>query len=348
MPARSHLAAVALVLAAVGQAASPPSLRLEGPTMGTRWSVEVAHPPPGLAPERLRAAIVRRLDAIDAAMSTWRTDSTLARFNASPSTAWTPVDADTARVAAEALRIGRWSGGALDPTVLPLVTLWGFGAAGPVWRPPAPAAIVAARARTGLAALAVRRTDPALRKRRRDVAVDLSAVAKGFAADAVAAELRGLGARDVLVEIGGELRGSGRNAHGEPWIVAVEAPPGHRPGSSPGAVAVVRLGDDGIATSGDYRHHFDAGGRRYSHVVDPRTGAPIAHALAAVSVIARTAMRADALATALLVLGPIEGPARARRDGLAALFVLRGPDGPTVVVTPAFAARRLDGTERAP
>jgi thiamine biosynthesis lipoprotein len=320
-----------LLAAAPGGAAT---LRLGGATMGTTWSVVAARAPAALDARRVRAAIERTLARVDREASTWRADSELSRFNDGPSTAWSPVSAGLATVVGEALRTSRLSGGAFDPTVAPLVDLWGFGPTAGARRRPAAAAIRAARARIGFAHLAVRTTPPALRKDRPDLRVDLSAVAKGFAADRVAAGLAALGAHDVLVEIGGELRARGRNPDGAPWAVAVQRPTG----ATGAASAVLRLTDGGIATSGDYRNHFDEQGHRYGHVIDPRTGEPVTHALASVTVVAASAMRADALATALLVLGPEAGAALARRDGLAALFITRQPDGfrttPTAAMRP--------------
>lgn len=309
------------------------SVHVDGETMGTTWSVVVARSATPLDPEPLRAEIEATLGRVDRQASTWRVDSELSRFNAGRSTGWVAVSTDLATVVAEALRTSRLSGGAFDPTVGPLVDLWGFGPSGGRSRRPPDAAVRSARARTGFERLAVRETPPALRKDRPDLAVDLSAVAKGFAVDRVAERLARLGIADVLVEIGGELRALGRGPAGGAWTVAIQRPTG----AFGAASAVLAVSDAGIATSGDYRNAFTADGRRFGHVLDPRTGEPVAHALASVTVVAESAMRADALATALLVLGPDAGPALARRERLAALFILREDDGFRTVATAELA-----------
>jgi thiamine biosynthesis lipoprotein len=226
------------------------------------------------------------------------------------------------------------STGAFDPTVGPLVDLWGFG---PQGRQPHPAAdaIRATLATIGYTRLAVREQPAALRKSRADVRLDLSAIGNGLGVDRVADHLERIGIDSYLIELGGELRGRGRNARGKPWAVAVEQPGG----GATTALAVVRLDDAAISTSGAYRNYFDEGGRRYNHIIDPRTGVPIGHDLILVSVIDDSAMRADALATALLVLGPDSGVRLARHEGIPALFVLRDDDGLQQLRTPEFAQR---------
>jgi thiamine biosynthesis lipoprotein len=140
------------------------------------------------------------------------------------------------------------------------------------------------------------------------------------------------------VEIGGELRGRGRNPAGERWRVGIENPlSGER-----SVHAIIGIDAIGVATSGDYRNYFERNGRRYSHTIDPRTGRPVTHTLASVTVISPRTMRADALATALMVLGPDDGYALADREGLAALFVLRTADGLVDRQTAAFGRHRID------
>ncbi|TFH23805.1 MAG: FAD:protein FMN transferase [Myxococcales bacterium] len=175
---------------------------------------------------------------------------------------------------------------------------------------------------------------PALRKTRPDLEIDVSAIAKGFAVDRIADHLDGAGIENYLVEIGGELRGRGRREDGQPWSVAVQRPVEHRVT----AQLIVRLEDRAMATSGDYRNYFETDGVRYTHVLDPRTGRPIAHGLASVTVIDPSASRADAVATALLALGPQDGLRLAEAEELAALFVVHDGDG--------FTERRTDAFER--
>jgi thiamine biosynthesis lipoprotein len=331
----AFLALFSLLAVAQAQASEMPDgslATLHGTTMGTTYVVRIAHMPPGFGTAQLQTGIERVLDSIDRQMSTYRPDSEISRFNAKRSTAWIDVSRDTELVIAEALRISRLADGAFDVTVAPLVDLWGFGAIHPSQRIPAAEAIDAARVRVGYSHVEVRRRPPAVRKQRADIHIDLSAIAKGFGVDKVAQHLEDIGMEDYLVDIGGEIRARGRNRRGQPWTVAVELPSAEPIRAS----SVVRLDDAAIATSGDYRNYYDRDGTRYSHIIDPRSGAPIRHALASVAVVTRSAMQADALATALLVLGPEEGLRLAAKEGIAAHFIVRHGDGFRELRTNAF------------
>jgi thiamine biosynthesis lipoprotein len=309
-------AAVALI-SGCERSAEPPVLRLQGATMGTSYSVQIVAPAAELDRAALAERIEARLTEINALMSTYQPDSELSRFNAQDATAWFRVSPQVVAVLQSAQQISRASGGAFDVTVGPLVNLWGFGPNVSAEALPSPAAIAGERARVGWQRLQLRTQPPALRKTHADLAVDLSAIAKGYAVDQVAELLETAGLTDYLVEIGGELRGRGRNGRGQPWQIAIE-----RPETDKRAIfRVVALRDLAMATSGDYRNFFEVAGRRYSHTIDPTTGRPVGHRLASVTVLAESAMRADAWATALLVLGPEQGMALADEQGLAALFI---------------------------
>ncbi len=332
---RVALAAVLLMAWACGRD-EPALLELHGTALGTGWSVKAVDP--GLQHSLLAAEIAAVLEQVEAQMSTWREDSELTGFNRARSTAWLPVSPPVARVVAEALAVSELSGGAFDPSVGPLVELWGFGPGGPRATPPAPEEIAATRARVGHGRLRVRQQPPALRKLVPDLELDLSGLAKGFAVDVVADRLTALGAVDHLVEIGGEVRAAGRAADGVPWWVGIERPIAARGGLQ----TRIALADEGLATSGSYRNFVVHEGRRLGHVLDPRSGAPVTHELASVSVIAESAMRADALATALLVLGLDSGFALAQAERLAVLFIAATPAGFVEHSTPAFDRRRVD------
>ncbi|MBT8132105.1 MAG: FAD:protein FMN transferase [Gammaproteobacteria bacterium] len=290
-----------------------------GAALGTAWSVKVTDLRRDLSRTIFEERITERIAAVDAAMSTYRNDSELMQFNDYPSTDWFPVSRSVAAVVAEAIAISQLSRGAFDTTIQPLTELWGFGASGVRSRPPERSEVRQARSQTGNQKLQVRLNPPALRKTASEIAVDLSGIAKGFAVDQVAALLDEHGSRNYLVEIGGELRAMGHNAQFKPWRIGVELP-------DPDATEFERimpLQNQGMATSGDYRNFFEDMGRRYSHTIDPRTGYPIRHNLAAVTVLADSAMRADALATALLVMGLQDGRALAKRENIAAIFIQR-------------------------
>lgn len=340
--ARAAAAVVAAAAAFVAACSAEPRV-YAGRTMGTSYSVSVGGAPPAAALDGLAARIQETLDAIDGRMSTYKPDSELSRFNAARDTAWRPASPQLVEVVAEALRVSRLSGGAFDVTVGPLVDAWGFGPApAPAGAPP-PEALARAAARVGHAQLEVRAAPPMIRKRRPDLSVDLSAIAKGYAADRVAALLRARGIENFLVEVGGELRVAGVAPAGRPWRVGIE-----RPADGPRAVFLaLALEDGGVATSGDYRNYREIDGRRYAHEIDPRSGAPVRHRAASVTVIDATAMRADALATALFVLGERDGLALAEREGLAACFIVRRGDGFAPLYTRAF-ERRLAARDGLP
>jgi thiamine biosynthesis lipoprotein len=320
-----HPAALAttLLLAGCGQPEEQRLTVYTGPTMGTQYMVKITDQPGSLNREQVAKGIESVLNSVNAAMSTYRPDSELSRFNAQSTTDWIAVSSELATLCGEARRISEDSNGAFDVTVGPLVNLWGFGPGDQVTSPPDEAAIQALRAQVGYAKLDVREDPPALRKSTAGVYVDLSAIAKGFGVDSIAQYVESLGIDSYLVEVGGEMRTRGHNARDEPWRIAVEQP-------ASGARAVRRVlqpGGNGVATSGDYRNYFERDGNRYSHTIDPRTGQPVAHALTSVTVIHARAAMADAWATALLVLGPDEGHKLAQDANLAAYFVVRKGDG---------------------
>lgn len=340
MSARAGMAM--LIVAACGVACDPGRqprrIEIRGETMGTQYSVVVARPPASVDRAALEAMTSEVLERIDARMSTWRDDSELMRFNRSDTSEWFPVSAETAFVVGEALRVSAVSDGALDPTVGPLVRLWGFGRDPAEVVPPAAERLGEVRERVGFRKLRVRDAPPALRKAGPRVELDLSAVAKGYAVDAIAERLSAAAAEHFLVEVGGELRARGSNARGDPWRVAIE-----RPALERGHVqAIVDLVDAAVATSGHYRNFAVRGDARFSHILDPRTARPVKSALVSVSVIAPTAARADALATALLVLGPEAGFSLANREDLAVLFLLEAPDGFRERATEPFEALRAE------
>ena len=318
-------------------APAPPPVEFTGDTMGTIYSVKLAAPDlPAEARGAIQRAIEERLDRVDRLMSTYLPDSELSRFNRHAANDPFPAAPETLEVFRIAREVSELSGGAFDVTVGPLVAAWGFGATDRIPAPPAEAELARLRSRVGFERIEIAAAAGTLTKTRAGAVCDLSAIAKGYAVDQVAAALRELGHGDFLVEVGGEVRAQGRRPDGAFWRVAIETPD-----SDPrGVFEVVSLRDIALATSGDYRNYYEAGGRRISHTIDPRTGHPVEHALASVSVLHSDAVHADALATALNVLGPEAGHALAEREGLAAYFIVRREDG-------SFASRATPAFERA-
>lgn len=302
--------------------ADPDTLHsLNGTSMGTHWRVRVGNPQ-FLPLQTLRSAIEDVLASVVRHMSHWQADSTLAQFNRAPADTWHALPADLSTVLHAGLHWAQASGGAFDPTLGALVAAWGFGPHAPLdpadWRPASPHAIAQAQACSGWQGL---HYHPERGWRQHGgLQLDLSGIAKGYAVDAVLLRLHALGLRNALVEIGGELRGSGQRPDGQPWRVAIAPVPaavGPAPDAPPQAIA---LRDCAIATSGSLYHRHQWQGRSYSHTLDPRTGAPIAHALASVTVLHAECLHADALATLLTVLGPEAGWEFAEQHGIAALL----------------------------
>lgn len=312
---------------------------LGGPTMGTRWSVKFWHAigTPSVAHTVLRGVIESALDEVVHQMSPWEPDSDLSRFNRAAPGCWQALPEPFFSVLHCALDLARDSGGACDPTVGPVVDLWGFGPAPARDSAPPATELQAAHARVGWQRLTL---DVAQRRVRQPggCGLDLSSIAKGHAVDAVARALREQGCDNALVDIGGELLGCGRRPDGEPWRVAVKLPGIASADADERSGPVLALPDLAVATSGDDFRYFVADGEHCSHTIDPRTGRPIRHALASVTVVHAQCMQADALATALLVLGPDAGWAFAQRLKLAALFIRRCADGHEARPTAGFEA----------
>ncbi|MGE3705442.1 MAG: FAD:protein FMN transferase [Vicinamibacterales bacterium] len=289
--------------------------------MGTRWTVTLA--PASRSLDRgtrndIDRAIRDELGRLERLMSTWMEDSELSRFNRQSSTEPFPVDADLFAVFQAAAALTAETEHALDITVLPAVEAWGFGAHGRQGDPPDERALEGLRERTGMRHLDLDPDGRWIRKRRPDVQCDVAAIAPGYAADRLASILqRRVELSGFLIDVGGELVARGRNADGRPWQIAIEGPWGRET-----PARIITLEDSAVATSGDYRNYRMVGGERVTHIIDPRTARPIRHRLASVTVVDRTATRADALATALMVLGPEDGMSLARRLDLDALFIV--------------------------
>lgn len=299
-----------------------------GPTMGTSYTVKVVADGADLV--ELQAQVQGVLDRINGRMSTYQADSELSRFNRSEPGQWFPVSEETLAVVKLSAEIYQQTEGAFDPTVGPLVNLWGFGPDPSRIEPPADDKIAALLAEVGFNHIKTQDEPPALRKSQAAY-LDLSAVAKGYAVDAVAAVVAAEHP-NYLVEVGGELRAHGIKPDGSPWRIAVESPVA----GTRDIQRVIEVKDIAIATSGDYRNYFEQNGVRYSHTINPVTGKPISHRLASATVLDPSCARADAMATAMMVLGEEKGLALAKALKMPVFLIYKSGDEFKEAYTPEF------------
>ncbi len=293
-------------------------LKISGKTMGSYYAIVIDSP--GSADgERLQKEIEEKFAEINRQMSTWDESSQISKFNQSKSTEWFEVGTDFAVVAQEAKGLHEVTQGAMDVTVSPLVDLWGFGK-NKRRKLPTEKEIAAALKFVGMQHVEVRLDPPAIRKDLPEIQVSFSALAPGYAADEVCEILRSHQLKSYVVDVGGENRAGEAKASGDAWRLGVESPLG-------GLHKVVELTNQSIATSGDYRSFFMAGGKKYSHVLNPQTGRPVEHPPASVSVIHESCMTADGLATAMMVLGPEKGIELAKTVGVDVMFLDLTKDG---------------------
>jgi thiamine biosynthesis lipoprotein len=292
---------------------------IEGSAFGASWRAVV---PEDNDPQTMRAAVQAIVNSVDAAMSPFRADSEIARFNDTNDTDWVALSAPSCEVVAEALRVAGMTAGAFDPTVGGVVGQYGFG---PITR----------RSRGDLSGISLRAG--AVKKALPDLTLDLCGVAKGHALDRMVEAIEALGAMNFLLEVGGEVAARGRHPDGRKWQVGIEKP---EPGDL-GFQRVVALAGEALATSGDRVNSYVTGGRRYSHIIDPHRSRPADTSLASVSVLASTAMRADAMATALFAMGHEAARAFAEQNRLPALFLVREKDGICEITTGSFDERIL-------
>lgn len=303
--------------------------------MGTTWAVRLV-PPAGPDRASFQSASEEEPAAIIALSSHREPTSELARFNAAPPE-FRAVSEPFWDLLNLALDLADDTNGAVDPTLGALVDLWGFGPPGP--RPDAPSdeAIAAALSVSGWGALRLNREARAVQQPG-GLKLDLSGVAKGHAVDRVSERLTALGAVHHLIEIGGALRGAGVRPGGHPWWVELQPAPG-----TPAPRTAAALFDMAVATSGDRVRRVESGGRIYSHAIDGGTGRPVDNGIASVTVLAETALYADAMATALTVMGRYDGPACAEALNIAAAFVVRTETGLLEIVSRTFAAMAAKG-----
>ncbi len=333
MPPLWKLFVAALVLAGCAPRPAWEERVFAGATQGTTYTVRVVRPAfPGGADKAIEAAIKRQLARIDSLMSTYRPDSEISRFNQHNETTPFAVSAEMIELMEAARTVSDVSGGAFDVTVAPLVRAWGFGPEG-MPQPPPPAELDRLRSLVGYKMIEINREFSSLRKTAPDIAIDLNGIAQGYTVDRIAGEFNNAGEANYMIEIGGEVKAKGHNVHGIPWQIGVE-----RPIVNAREIALVLpVSNTALSTSGDYRAYRESGGLRISHTIDPRSGRPIQHKLASVTVVHPSCTLADGFCTAIMVLGPENGYQFAVKENLAAMLVVHdGGAGFTEQTTPEW------------
>ncbi|SFO90976.1 FAD:protein FMN transferase [Pseudomonas borbori] len=331
--------AVAFATALTGCLHSGKVEEFGGPTMGSTYSVKYVTAEGVADALTLKAETEAILGEIDRQMSTYREDSVISAFNRAPAGSCMAVPAGMLEVVRMGLQLAQESGGAFDPTLEPLLNLWGFGPQARVERVPSAEQLAEARLRSGYRHL---RIDGRQLCKDVDLQLDLNSIAAGYTVERIVSRLTELGVGSYLVDVTGELKGAGKKPDGQSWRIAIEAPRDDQRV----AQRILQLDGYGISTSGDYRNYFEENGVRYSHTLDPQTGAPITHTLAAVTVADPSTLRADGLSTVLMVLGPERGLAYAEQAGIAAFFVTREGEGFVTRGTTAFEQLFAAGEEQ--
>lgn len=288
---------------------------IAGAAFGTSWRLIM---PSGSDAVSAKAALEEIIHSVDVAMSPFRADSEISRFNGAETVDWVSLSPQSCFVIEAALDIAGRSHGAFDPTIGPVVGRYGFG---PITNAPA----------GDYAGIEVRAG--AIRKSHAGLSLDLCGIAKGHALDRMTRALDSLGMQNFLIELGGEVFARGRHPEGRHWQVGIERP-------VPGRLQflhLVGLEGQALATSGDAANAYDFEGLHYSHIIDPRSGEPVRNGVASVSVCATNGMEADALATTLMVMGTEIGADFAEQENIAALFVVRDGAHLREVITGDFA-----------
>ncbi|EKO3967114.1 FAD:protein FMN transferase [Vibrio fluvialis] len=327
---KTWLVALASLLLLAGCEQPPQQVHLSGPTMGTSYNIKYLQQDGLPSSDDLHKEIDRLLEEVNDQMSTYRKDSELSRFNQYQGIDPFEVSNQTATVVREAIRLNGLTEGALDVTVGPLVNLWGFG---PEARPevvPTDAELAERKANTGIHHLSV--DGNKLSKDLPHLYVDLSTIAKGWGVDVVANYIESQGIHNYMVEVGGEIRLKGLNRDGVPWRIAVEKPTVDERSIQ----EIIEPGDMAIATSGDYRNYFERDGVRYSHIINPQTGRPIHNRVVSVTVLDKSCMTADGLATGLMVLGDEKGIEIAEQNHIPVFMIVKTDDGFKEIASSAF------------
>ena len=306
----------------------PSQIELSGFTMGTTYNIKIIPEKDSILSTKLiKQNIDSVLISVNYQMSTYLFDSEITQFNNHESTTSFTVSNDFSLVVERALHWSKLTDGAFDITIVPLLYLWGFGPGqaselGDIF--PEEHAVQKRRTHVGYEKLTTNKYY--LQKKDPFIKIDLNAIAKGFGVDAVYSFLESIGMNNIMVEIGGEVRTKGKNRKNKPWLIAVETPDLESYGNKT-ISWTLPLESKAMATSGDYRNYYEIDGIIYSHEIDPRTGYPAKTGIASATVVASNCMDADALATALIIMGAESGLQFIEKlDGVEAFLILREGD----------------------
>ncbi|TVZ39186.1 thiamine biosynthesis lipoprotein [Alteromonadaceae bacterium 2753L.S.0a.02] len=326
------------ILSACSQQEPLRVFKLEGRTMGTTYHITaVAGVDVSVSETALQMKVDKALEDVNQVMSTYIPDSELSMLNHEPVGSPRVVSPQLFDILVLSRKISAFTEGVFDVTVGPVVNLWGFGPEEMKEKAPSEAQVQQALARVGYQHIVLDDVHQQV-TRGADIYIDLSAIAKGYGADVIANLFRDEGIANYIIELGGELAISGTNPKGVPWRIGIEQPTL----AQTGVMQAISIESGGIATSGDYRNYFEVDGQRYSHTINPFTGRPITHTLASITLVSRTAAEADALATALNVMGPQKGYDFAVTNGLAAYFIIREGESFITKASPEFEQYRVN------
>ncbi|WP_454845596.1 FAD:protein FMN transferase [Pseudomonas farris] len=303
--------------------------RFDGPTMGSRYSIQYVRHTSTPGPKAVQSEVENILAEVDRQFSTYRSDSDTERFNALPAGRCQVMPGPVLELIRVGEQLSSQSDGAFDLTVEPLLNLWGFGPQSREEKVPTADALALTRQRVGYGHL---RIDGDRLCKDAPVEVDFNSLAAGYAVDRIASRLEALGIDSYLAEATGELKAAGHKPDGSAWHVALEEPRDDQQV----AERIIAVDGYGVSTSGDYRNYFQQNDQRYSHTFDARTGAPVLHTLASVTVIHPSALMADGLSTLLLILGPERGWDYAEIHDIGAFFVIRADTGFVTRTNQAF------------
>lgn len=320
---------------------TPSYQKIQGQTMGTSYHITF-ETPQGVDKIAIQTAVDARLAAINQSMSTYIDDSTISKFNRLPAGDSISIDPDFVKVLTDSRIVHQDSQGSFDPTVMPLVNLWGFGAKMTVDRlnaPPTEAEIFAVRPLIGLPNVLL--TGNQLSKTKEGVSLDFSAIAKGYGVDVIAQTLEQNGIKNYMIEIGGEIATLGVNNKGTLWHIAIDSPDDGSTTKNRTILTTLLLNNAHMATSGNYRNHLQWNGVSYSHTLNPHTAYPVADGSPSVTVLHDSTALADAWATALTAIPQTDAITLANNKHIKALFVQKAADGRwQTIETPAMTQYR--------